>query len=407
MGENPDVTGRGSRPFLIMAAIVMLTAATWFFLSPPDLGSPKTPADARVLAMRIARNPTDWPAASALTEVALDTRLDTRVILWRTAYEHASLLAPERTDPPTAFARAAFFHWWELSKEDQRDALDAYAGLMRDPIVFARMEQPIFELTGDLSYLRRSGPQTANMFASLMNLALANGRFADYRALRADVQQKRLDELRARLHTDTPEELMSSFPPPPYHESDEPLIKALLDELHQRPLSSAPSRGDLYDELIDYAIRHELGPLDGLEVITRSQGVAAAGTQIRLAKALGLKERAYQLELASNDPRRVLANDHDWQGLCGTDICRRAWRTIDAGHGIALTLQTQETDAVPAYVEIYVDDHLRAERGLGPTQDIVVPVGNPGEHRIEVVLANPTTRKLTSRRIRVASVTTL
>jgi hypothetical protein len=401
------MTGRGSRTFLVVAAIVMLTAATWFLVDPPAFGNVPPPGDARVLAMRIARNPTDWPAASALTEVALDTKLDTRVQLWRAAYEHASLLAPERTDPPTAFARAAFFHWWELSKDDQRDALTAFARLMRDPIVFARMEQPIFELTGDLSYLRQSGPQTENTVASLMNMALASGRFDDYRALRADLQQKRLDELRARIDTDTPEELVNSFPTPPYHEADEPMIKALLEELHQRPLSSAPNRGGFYDGLIDYAIRHDLGPLDGLEVITRSQGVATTGTQIRLAKALGLKVRAYQLEMSSNDPRRVATNDHDWQGLCGSDICGRAWRTIDASHGIALNLQTLETDAVRPYVEIYVDDHLRAERDLGPKQDIVVPVGNPGEHRIEVVLANPTTRKLTSRRIRVASLKTL
>jgi hypothetical protein len=401
------MTGRGSRAFMIVAGIVMLVAAAWFLVNPPEPGSSPPPGDARLLAMRIARNPTDWPAASALTEVALDTRLETRVQLWRAAYEHASLLAPERTDPPTAFARAAFFHWWELSKDDQRDALAAYAGLMHDPVIFARMEKPIFDLTGDLSYLRRCGPQTANTIASLMDLALASGRFADYRALRAGMQQKRLDEFNARLNTDAPEELVSSFPDPPYHAIDEPMIKALLEELHQRPLSSAPARRDVYDDLIDYAIRHQLGPLDGLEVVTRTQGAAATGAQIRLARALGLNERAHQLEVASNDPRRILPDDHDWQGLCGTDICHSAWRTIDAGHGIALTLQTLQTDDVPAYVEIYVDDQLRAERDLGPNQDVIVPAGAPGAHRIEVVLANPTTRKLAPRRIHVASIKTL
>ena len=401
------MTGRGPQAFLLIAAMTMIAAAAAFFFRPPEIGIVKPGGDAHVLAARIARHPTDWPAASALTEVALDTRLDSRVLLWRSAYEHASLLAPERNDPPNAFARAAFFHWPELSEKDHQDALGAYARLLHDPAVFARMARPIFELTGDLPFLQRSGPPNADTLAWLSSLASASGRFTDYRAMRKALQQKRIEEFQTRLRTDSPEELQEHFPSPPYHAAEEPLIKALLTELHQRPLSEGAGRREVNDGIIDYALRHDLGPLDGLEVISRSPGAASVETRIKLALALGLKERAAQLQAASNDPRRVLPNDHDWQELCGSDICKRSWRMIEAGHGIALTLQTAQTDDLPAYVEIYVDDELRAEGEVGLKRDFVVPAGTRGTHRIEVMLVNPLTRNLASRRVRATSITTL
>jgi hypothetical protein len=386
---------------------VMLIAAAVFLLDPPEIVTAPTSADASLLAARIARHPVDWPAASALTEVALDTRLETRVQLWRAAYEHASLLAPERADPRNAFARAAFFHWTELSDKDRRDALKAYATLLRDTTTFHRMARPIFELTGDLSYLQQSGPPDADTTAWLISMALPNGKFDEYRALRRERQQQHNREFTAKIHTATPEELVAGFPSPPYHAEMEPMITALLDELHQRPLSENPGRPDLLDAIIDYALRHGLGPLDGMEVISRSPGAASTETRIKLARALGLNERASQLELASSDPRRVPPNDRDWQGLCQTDICTRAWRVVDARHGIALTIESVKTDEVPPYVEIYVDDILRAEGEVSPKRDFILPAGESGPHRVEVVLANPTTRNQSERRIRVKSLTTL
>ncbi|MGH9421698.1 MAG: hypothetical protein ACRD3J_17100, partial [Thermoanaerobaculia bacterium] len=172
-------------------------------------------------------------------------------------------------------------------------------------------------------------------------------------------------------------------------------------------LDDDPHRPDVVDAIVDYALRHDIRPLDGLEVITRRPGSASVATRIKLAQALGLNERASQMAMASNDPRRVLPNVFEWQGLCEKDICSRAWRMIEAEHGIALTVETVRSDEVPAYVEIYVDDALRAEGETGPKRDFVVPVGNRGVHRIEVVLANPTTRNLAPRSVRVASITTL
>lgn len=401
----------GSRVLLIAAAVSMLAAAAAFVVSPPEMGDVKTQPDVRLLATRIAHHPTDWAAASALTEVALDARTDKRVMLWHAAYDHAVRLAPERKDPPNAFARAGFFHWAELPERDQSDVLSAYARLLHDPAVFGRMAGPIFELTGDLSYLRRNGPQTADGIGPLIALAVSSGRFADYRALRGELQRKRLDEFPARASTATPEELIDGFPSPPYHSDAEPLIKALLNELHRHPLDAIPNRRDVVEGIADYALRHDLQPLDGLEVISRKPGAASVETQIALAKALGLKESALQLEMTSKDPRRVSPNDHEWQGGCGNDVCTRAWRVIDADHGIALTIQAVQqagqTDSLPAYVEIYVDDVLRAEGEVKSKQDFIVPVGNRGAHRIEVGLVNPTTRSPYPRRSHVAKIATL
>jgi hypothetical protein len=407
VGEGADVTGSLSRAFLLIVALTMAAAAVAFVVNPPEIGSVKPGSDARVLATRLVQHPTDWPAASALTEVSLDTRLDTRVVLWRSAYEHASLLAPERNDPPNAFVRAAFFHWPELSEEDHRVALAAYSRLLSDPTVFARMARPIFELTGDLSFLQRYGPPNAKTLAWLTGLASSNGRFADYRGMRGELQKKRLAEVGTLIHTAPPEDLLALFPDPPYHSADEPLIKALLDELHQRPLSDSPGRKEVIDAIVDYALRHDLGPLDGLEVISRTPGAAEMETRIKLSMALGLTERVAQLRMASSDPRRVPPNDHEWQGLCGADVCNRAWRMIEAEHGIALTIQTAQTDGLPAYVEIYVDDVLRAEGEVGAKRDFIVPAGSRGVHRIEVALVNPVTSRLSSRRVHVASITTL
>ncbi len=407
MGTSPDVSGRGARFCLIGVAAVMTAAAIVFQMRPPQFRWMRTSSNAPALVARIAGHPTDWEASSALAEVALDSKLSNRVPLWHAAYVHASLLAPDNKEPATAFARDAFFHWTELSEKDKRDAMAAYGPLLRDPAVFDRMARPLFELTGDLSFLHRAGPLTADTPATLISIALPNGMFAEYRALRPELQKKRLQDFASHRSAVTPEELVEQFPAPPYHTDDEPLIRALLDELHRRPLQDNPNRPGVVDAIADYALQHNVEPLDGLEVVTQKPGAASVATQIKIARALGLKERASQLEMASSDPRRVPVNVFEWQGLCEKDLCTRAWRMIEAEHGVSLTLETAQTDEVPAYVEIYIDDALRAEGEVGPRRDFIVPVGNRGAHRIELVLANPTTRNSAPRRIHVASITAL
>jgi hypothetical protein len=401
------VTGRGTRLFLILVGLTMAAAAAVFIVQPPEIRWVPLSNDPRILAARIARHPTDWPAATALSEVALDARVGNRVVLWRAAYEHAIRLAPERPDPVNAFARAAFFHWTELSEKDKRDALAAFAPLLHEEATFGRMAKPLFELTGDLSMLHRARPPGEYAMRTLIYLALTNGFFADYRNLRGELERQRGDEFAASLHTASPAELIARFPDPPYHADVEPMIAGLLEELHRRPLDDNPNRGAIVDAIVDYALRHGIEPLDGLEIVTRKPGAASVATRIRLARLLGKAELAVQLEMATNDPRRVQLLDSEWQGLCGADLCNRAWRTIEAEHGVALSIETALTDNVPAYAEIYVDDVLRAEGEVGPKRDFIVAVGNRGTHRIEVVLANPVTRNRQPRRLHIAGITTL
>jgi hypothetical protein len=255
--------------------------------------------------------------------------------------------------------------------------------------------------------LERAQPHTQYSTGVLIDLALPNGRFDDYRKLRGELQQLRAVDFNKRVNTDSPADLVGHFPDPPYTSESEPMIVRLLEELHQRPLDAMPARPAVIDGVVDYALRHGLEPLDGLEIVTRRSGAASDPTRIRLARKLGLVNIARQIELGADDPRRPHVSDFDWQGLCGTDVCSRGWRSIEASHAVSLTIETAQTDNVAAYVEIYVDDALRAEGEVGARRDFIVPVGNPGTHRVEVVLANPRTRNGTGRRLHVASITTL
>jgi hypothetical protein len=398
---------RQGRVFLIGVAVTMLIAAAVFALWPPEIGSPPLPGTPPALAARVAKHAADWEAATVLAEVALDARNENRLQLWHAAYGHASALAPGMPGPPNSFARAAFFHWAELSPNDQQEALAAYAPLLQDPFRFVRMAGPLFELTGDLSMLERAQPHTEYSTRVLIDLALPNGRFDDYRKLRGELQQLRAVDFNARVHVASPGDLIAHFPDPPYYADSEPLIVALLQELHRRPLDEMPARPAVIDGVVDYALRHGLEPLDGLEIVTRKTGAASDQTRIRLAQKLGLVNLARQIELGANDPRRPQVVDSDWQGLCGTEICYRGWRSIEAGHAVSLAIQTVETDNIAAYAEIYVDDVLRAEGEVGARRDFIVPVGNPGTHRVEVVLPNPRMRNGGARRLHIATITTL
>jgi hypothetical protein len=194
MGTHPDVSGRGARVFLVVVAVAMAGSALLFFLRRPEIGSAALPAGWTALASRVGRHPADWEAATLLTEVSLDSPSDKRVLLWRAAYDHASRLAPSRPGPASSFARAAFFHWQELTPKDQQDALNAYAPLLADEARFARMAQPLFELTGELSLLKRARPRSEYATGIVISLALRNGFFDDYRKLRVELQRERLDD---------------------------------------------------------------------------------------------------------------------------------------------------------------------------------------------------------------------
>src|SRR5207244_1372353 len=111
---------------------------------------------------------------------ALDAPVRDRFAFWRASNELATSGAPHRPEPRAAFARAGFFHWWELSAADREAVLDAYVPVLRNPLMFGAMVEPIYRLTGDFAYLQRAQPRTAEATRALASLAAANGRFDDY-----------------------------------------------------------------------------------------------------------------------------------------------------------------------------------------------------------------------------------
>jgi hypothetical protein len=156
----------------------------------PSPSTAPLPKDVPGLAARLMDHPTDWTAASALTEKALDAPVGDRKALWQAAHDLAASLAPLRREPGVAFTRAGFFHWEELSAAERKGVLDAYAPLLGDPTFFMNTYRSIFALTGDLAYLRRAQPATPEATRSLAWLASSYGRFDDYRAIRAELEQR-------------------------------------------------------------------------------------------------------------------------------------------------------------------------------------------------------------------------
>ena len=174
-----------------LAALAFGALAIAYIAARPSPSRGALPDDPRALAARVAAHPADWLAASALSEHALDMRVRDPRELWRLSGALALSLAPLLPDPRTSLARGAFFHWEELSAADRRWALDAYAPLLRHAPTFETMAVPLFSLTGDLGYLRRVRPPGPSATLALAQIAAANGRFDDYRALRAELPADR------------------------------------------------------------------------------------------------------------------------------------------------------------------------------------------------------------------------
>jgi hypothetical protein len=393
-----------TRLLLALTVVACVAAALAYLGGRPVTEREALPHDPRALAARIARHPTDWRAASALTEISLDTRLPRRMELWRAARDLAMSMAPAREEPQNSFARSGFFHWNEMTAAERREMLDNFEPQLRRPATFFRMARPFFTLTGDVGMLRRNQPHTLESIELLLSIASVNGRFADYRALRDELASERIADYREHLPSLDPPEIIAALPPPPYHADIEPLLGDALAALQQRPLSDNPNRPVVVDALVDYALRHNLQPLDGLEAITRIQGAADPETRLRLARKLGLNARAAQIEMETVAPRTP-SDSNAWQGLCGDEVCTRTWRQMESKQGaIDLTIDPSATDDVPPYVEISVDD-ARVAEGEVPARRVFPLVVRPGPHRIEIAVANPLTRNNTARRVRVVSAT--
>lgn len=422
---------RRARISWLATLTALTTLLLLLFLTHLDVAAdPKAPDDPEALAAWLAKHPADWLAASALTDRALDSSAPRRAELWRQSHALADYLAPRRPNSTAGFVRGGLFHWYELGAADRRAVLDAAVPLLRDPRTFEQLHAPLWQLTHDFAYLRRVVPNSISSLTLLRELAVANGRFDDYRELRGAVRNARMDAFRARRATSTMAELLDLLPER-IDSGDEPLVHAILEELERRSFQ-VQQIGGRVEELTLYAMRHGIQPLAALEPLVDTPGKLTNPTRARLALALGDRAAAtrietttaitgaadwipYQIDRAAFEEkqgdaavaalyrrRAEAASPPDaasqWTGTCSSgDLCHSAFRTH---HGpLDITLSVAQSDEIAPYVEIYLDGDLVAEGEVADQRTFTVHA-TPDLHRTEVRLVNRLTRNGTQRRAR-------
>lgn len=418
-----------ARQLMLGFAIALALLLLVLFLASPELTlEPKRPEELQALAAWLVEHPADWLAASAISDKSLDSALplERRVALWRSSYALAHYLAPLRPNPTAAFVRAGLFHWYELSPTDRQTVLVAAQPMLREPRVFASLHRPLWELTRDLGYLRRSAPKSIDALWMLRELAIASGDFAEYRELRSALGTLRMELFAAKRATATIHELTDLLPRT-LSNAQIPLVRGILEEIERRPFD-VEHMGGRMEEIAQFAIRHELQPLGALKPFIELPGKLSTPTRARLAIALGDRAAATRLELLSgltNTPDwipyhleratfeekqgeravaamyRTRASVPDtprdlWTNLCGRDeLCTSVFREHTAP--LQFTLSVAQSDEIAPYVEIYRDDELVAEDLVDGEKTYTIPPG-----RTEVRLVNRFTRNGIQRRVRVS-----
>ena len=408
------------------------------------------PATFDEAAAWLAEHPTDFLAASVVTDGALDAETPRRVALWHMAYAHAKQLAPYRPNAGAAFARGGLLHWYELATADRARVLSAIEPLLRDPAFFARMLAPLWQLTRDFAWLHANAPETMDSRIALRDLAVSRGLFAEYRVLREDVRAQRMKRFAEQRTKDDPAPLFELLPDR-LTAADEPLVRGILEELDHKTFA-ADRVGHRAEILVDYAVRHDIQPLTGilplldtpspLRDVTRARAALdlhdeAAASRIEISSATaGAEWEPYFLDRAIFEARRrdanaasaylaraegpspanlavlaaaeqvatLLGNEKaaagyrrqleaqphgPWANACALDeMCSIATRTQYAGsETLRFGLTTTQSDRIPPYVEVYVDDALRAEGAVRDTHTFEVPTER-GVHHIELRLVN-------------------
>jgi hypothetical protein len=424
---------RTARQASLIANIALSTLLLILFLSSSLRSDPQRPEDVQALAHWVAARPADWLAASELTDRSLDSDLPRRRELWLAGYAHAELLAPDRPNTAAGFVRAGLFHWSELNPGERKAVLDVAGTLMKEPRVFEQLHQPLWQLTHDFAYLRRVAPPTMEARLWLRDLAVANGLFAEYRQLRATSREARLKTFEARRRELLIRDLLSLLPQR-LDTAEIPMLRGILEELHERAFDPQQATGRM-DEVAVFAIEHELQPLAGLSSFVEAPNVLRDVTRARLALALGDRTAASRIELttavvgakewipyyreraayeAQHGDERLVTTYRDreaftardvptgWTGLCGQELCTSAFREdVDHKGPLPVALSVTQTDEVPLYVEIYVDDDLVQEGEVRDDRVFQLNTG-AGLHRVEVRLVNPRTRNGIQRRARLS-----
>lgn len=391
---------RETRQVLLSITAAMNTLLLLVFLDNREIAhDPRPPEGARALAVWLAEHPGDWKSAASLTSIALDSTLPRRFELWRASHELGRTLAPQRPHAAAGFVRAGLFHWYELDAADRAAVLAAAGPLMRGDVgLFGQLHRPLYRLTNDLDYLRRVAPPTVGSLVQLRDLAAAHGRFDDYRALREEARQRRLATFRQRRASATVADLLALLPPE-LRVEDEPLLRGILEELDRRPFDPAQLDARV-EALTVFALDHDLGPLGGLTPLIESKGkLLRDATRVRLALAVKDHGAATRVTLSADGPPVVSAADGVWEGLCGPQELCAAARVKHRGT-LTLPLDVAQTDEIPPYVEIYVDDALAAEGEVREARTFTVGSAD-ALHRIEVRVVNPVTRNGIQRRVRL------
>jgi hypothetical protein len=421
---------RYARQLALSATIAVSTVLLVLFLASDLTGEPQPPEDAPALARWVAERPADWLAASALTDRSLDSDLPRRRELWLASHAHAEQLAPRRPNTAAGFVRAGLFHWHELAPAERKVVLDVAATLMNEPRVFEQMYASLWQLTRDFAYLRRIAPKTMHAAGALRDLAVANGLFAEYRELRATERTLRMQAFTER-RKELPVRDLLSFLPARLDTGEIPMLEAILEELHERAFDPLQAPGRM-DDVAAFAIAHDLQPLVGLTTFVEVPNVLRDVTRARLALALGNRTAAARIELttavvgakewipyyreraehevaqgntglaaAYRDREAFTARGEsgNWSGLCGEELCTSAFREHEGA--LSIPLSVTQTDEVPLYVEVYVDDALQEEGEVRDERTFALDTGL-GRHRVEVRLVNPRTRNGIQRRARLS-----
>lgn len=416
-------------------------------------------------AQWLASHPAQWQAASAISDAALDVPSPNRVALWRAAYAHAKFLAPPLTAPNEAFVRAGVFHWYELDGTSRAAVLNAAAPLMRNPAFFERMHISFWQLTTDLSWLRRVAPETPAARDSLRALALSRGLFDQYRILREDFRRATFRAFETARKQPDPAALLNLLPNQ-LEQADEPLVKGILAELDHRPFDATQMNARI-EPLVSYALSHDIQPLTAivallgsrtplLRDVTRARAAVelndpALATRIELTAAVAGSSEwdPYYLDRARFEARRRKASlaeayiaraslggvtvpilaaaeevatllgrnaqpfhaelvararaPHVWSGTCAAnELCSTATTSAYVLDGtLELDLRVLQSDEIPPYVEIYVDDALVAEGPIREPRAFRVSVAT-GLREIAVRLVNSRTRNGIQRRLRLS-----
>lgn len=292
------MTRRMRQIFLTIITLLFAELLALVLLVPARLEDPKPPDSIEGKAAWLAEHPADWLTASALTDAALDTPDAHRFELWRAAYAHAKRLAPFRGNPNAAFVRAGFFHWYELPPADRAAVLNAAGPLMRDPPFFSRMYPSILQLTHDFAWVLAHAPDTDAARGTLRNLAVERGLFAEYRVLREDLRKRRMQSFNAQRATTDPSALVELLPDR-MDTADEPLVRGILEELERKAFDPERMPGRI-EQLVDYAVDHEVQPLHGLLPMLETQSKLRDVTRARAALQLDNPALATRIEITTS-----------------------------------------------------------------------------------------------------------